>query len=90
MVENPATPFERVLETWGKAGRGFIGGISTAILTQGSPETVRQHTREVITRGREYPGFILSSCGGLPGTIPMENMLAYIHTRHELGCYADL
>ena len=36
MYENPATPFERVLQTWGKAGRGFIGGISTAILTNGT------------------------------------------------------
>lgn len=90
MVENPATSYERVLQTWGRAGRGFIGGISTAILTGGTPEEVSRHTREVIGRGREYPGFILSSCGGLPGTIPMENMLAYIRTRHELGCYADL
>ena len=90
MYENPATPFERVLRTWGKAGRGFIGGISTAILTNGTPEEVSRHTREVISRGREFPGFIISSCGGLPGTIPMENMLAYIRTRSELGCYADL
>ena len=89
MYENPATSFERVLQTWGRAGRGFIGGISTAILTNGTPEEVSQHTRQVIERGREYPGFIISSCGGLPGTIPMENMLAYIHTRSELGCYAD-
>jgi len=90
MYENPATPFERVLSTWGKAGRGFIGGISTTILTNGTPEEVRQHTCQVIERGREYPGFIISSCGGLPGTIPMENMLAYIHTRSEMGCYADI
>jgi uroporphyrinogen-III decarboxylase len=90
MVENPATPFERVLQTWGKAGRGFIGGISTAILTNGTPEEVSRHTREVITRRREYPGFIISSCGGLPGTIPMDNMLAYLRTRSELGCFADL
>lgn len=90
MVENPATPFDRVLQTWGKAGRGFIGGISTAILTNGTPEEVSRHTRAVITRGREYPGFIISSCGGLPGTIPLENMLAYLRTRSELGCPADL
>jgi uroporphyrinogen-III decarboxylase len=49
---------------------------------------VRQHTRQVITRGRQYPGFILSASGGLPATIPMDNMLAYIRTRHELGCFA--
>ena len=90
MYENPATSFERVLQTWGKAGRGFIGGISTAILTNGTPDEVERHTRQVIRRGREYPGFIISSCGGLPGTIPMANMLAYLHTRSELGCFSDL
>jgi hypothetical protein len=90
MVESPATPFNRVLETWGAAGRGFIGGISTALLTQGTPEEVRAHTRAVIERGRQYPGFIISSCGGLPGSIPLENMLAYIQTRSALGCGAEL
>ena len=90
MYENPATPFERVLETWGKAGRGFIGGIETALLTNGTPDQVRAHTREVIERGREYPGFIVSSCGGLYGNIPIENMLAYFETRNELGIPAEL
>ena len=90
MVENPATPYQRVLDTWGKAGRGFIGGISTVILTRGTPDEVCQHTRQVIEKGCQYPGFIISSCGGLPGTIPLRNMLAYIRTRSEMGCYADL
>jgi hypothetical protein len=90
MFESPATPYERVLATWGKAGRGFIGGISTGILTHGTPEQVRCHTRDVIERGREYPGFIVSSCGQLPGNIPMENILAYFETRNELGCPAEL
>jgi hypothetical protein len=90
MYENPATSYERVLETWGKAGRGFIGGISTQILTHGTPAEVASHTREVIERGREYPGFIVSSCGQLPGNIPMENILAYFETRNELGCPAEL
>ncbi|MDP7238978.1 MAG: uroporphyrinogen decarboxylase family protein, partial [Candidatus Latescibacteria bacterium] len=48
MFESPATAYERVLETWGKAGRGFIGGIATGILTSGTPEEVRNHTRDVI------------------------------------------
>ena len=90
MYENPATPYPRVLQTWGKAGRGFIGGISTLLLTQATPEEVRQHTLQVMEQGRRYPGFILSASGGLPASIPMENMLAYIRTRHELGCYAEI
>ncbi len=86
MFENPATPFARVLETWGQAGRGFIGGISTALLTNGTPEAVRAHTREVMEAGRRYPGFVVSSCGGLPGNIPLANLKAYFETRAELGC----
>jgi len=90
MFENPATSFDRVLETWGKAGRGFIGGIATEILSNGTPDRVRAHTREVIEKGREYPGFMVSSCGGLHGGIPMENMLAYFETRNEMGVPAEL
>lgn len=88
--ENPATPFERVLETWGNAGRGFIGGISTELLTNGTPGQVKKHTREVIEAGRKYPGFIISSCGGLHGSIPLENALAYFETRNLMGIPADL
>lgn len=84
MFENPATSFERVLDTWGKAGRGFIGGISTGILTHGTPEQVKDHTLEVIKAGKEYPGFIISSCGGLHGNIPLENMKAYFSARIKI------
>lgn len=90
MFENPATPYERILRTWGEAGRGFIGGISTALLTQGTPDEVRAHARETMRRGREYPGFVVSSCGQLPGNIPMDNILAYFETRNEMGCPAEL
>lgn len=90
MYENPATPFERVLATWGEAGRGFIGGIDTALLSRGSIEEVAAHTRAVIERGRRYPGFVLSSCGGLYGDIPLENLLAYFATRDRMGIPAEL
>jgi len=85
MYENPATPFDRVLETWGKAGRGFIGGIETARLTSSEPDAVYAHTVDVIQRGRAYPGFMMASCGGLHGNIPMENILAYFRARDEMG-----
>jgi len=90
MFENPATPFNRVLDTWGKAGRGIIGGISTTLLTTGTPEQVRNHTKEVIEAGRIYPGFIISSCGGLHGNIPMENIITYFKTRDEMGIPAEV
>ena len=90
MYENPATPFHRVLETWGKAGRGFIGGIETAKLTGGTPEQVYQHTREVLSAGRAFPGFMIASCGGIHGNIPMANLEAYFMARSEAGIPADL
>lgn len=90
MFENPTTPYERVLQTWGKAGRGFIGGVSPVVLTFGTPDEVAAHTREAMLRGREYPGFIVASVGQLPGNIPMANMLAYFRTRNELGCQAEV
>ncbi|MEK6793150.1 MAG: uroporphyrinogen decarboxylase family protein [Spirochaetota bacterium] len=90
MFENPATPFQRVLDTWGKAKRGFIGGISTELLTNGTPAQVADHTKEVIEQGRQHPGFIISSCGGLPGNIPLENIIAYFETRSTMGCPSQL
>jgi len=85
MCESPATPYARVLATWGKAGRGFIGGISTQLLTLGTPHEVARHTREIIRQGREYPGFIISASGQLPANIPLANLLAYFRTRNELA-----
>ena len=90
MYENPATPFQRVLDTWGRAGRGFIGGIDTAAITRGSPEEVYRHTKSVIEAGREYPGFIIASCGGLHGGIPMENIASYFRARNDAGISAEL
>jgi hypothetical protein len=85
MFENPATPLPRVLETWGRAGRGFIGGIETALLTHGTPDAVYRHTRETIAACRAYPGFAIASCGGLHGNIPMENARAYFEARDAAG-----
>jgi hypothetical protein len=88
--ETPATPLESILNTWGKAGRGFIGGIQTNILTNGTVDEVKAHTKSVIEKAREYPGFIISSCGGLHGNIPLKNIIAYFQTRNELGITAEL
>lgn len=90
MCESPATPYARVLDTWGRAGRGFIGGISTELLTLGTPDDVDRHTRDVFRQGQEYPGFIISASGQLPGNIPLANLEAYFRARHELGCPAEL
>lgn len=90
MFESPATPLQRVLDTWGKAGRGFIGGIETAVLSMATEDEVANHTRSVIEKCREHPGFMISSCGGLHGDIPLNNIITYFRTRDSMGIPANL
>lgn len=83
MPETPATDLDRLLEI----GRSkvIIGGIDTGILTRGSPEEVFAHTREVLRKTVDLPGFFISSPGGIHGNIPMENLRAYFRARSEFG-----
>jgi len=85
MFENPATPVEAVVEHFGCEGRFFIGGIDTAKLTFESPENVRQMVIELYDKCGGCSGFAISSCGGLHGNIPMENLIAYFDARAEIG-----
>lgn len=83
MFENPATPLEAVVEYFGD---GFmIGGIDTARLTFGRPDEIRRMVFEVLDEMSGYPGFAISSCGGLHGNIPLENLVAYFDARAEAG-----
>jgi hypothetical protein len=90
MCESPATPFDRVLATWGEAGRMFIGGIDSALLAFAQPEEVAGHTRTVIEQGRRYPGFVLGASGGIHGEVPLENLVAYFGTRARMGIPAEV
>ena len=90
MFENPATPYSRILETWGEAGRGFIGGISTALLTNGNliNTQYRQSTKE--RKLGKYPGFIISSCRWRRHTRPGPYLMADFTARKEMGIYAEV
>ncbi len=83
MFENPATDFELILEKM--AGKIVIGGAETGILTFGTPEQIRRHIEEVHEKTADFPGFALSSPGGLHGNIPQENLEAYFDIRSELS-----
>jgi len=83
MPETPATNLDKLLEI-GK-DKVIIGGIDTGILTRGSPEEVLVHTREVLHKTLDLPGFFISSAGGLYGNIPLENLRAYFQARSEFG-----
>lgn len=69
---------------WARRGHDIL------VLPRGTPEQVVAHTRATMVRGRQCPGFVIPSCGQLPGNIPLENMLAYFRTRDEMGCDAEV
>ena len=85
MCENPATPLDGVIEYFGAAGKFFIGGIETALLSFGTPAEIKNMVYRLIDRAGACPGFAMSSCGGLHGNIPIENLIAYFDARVDIG-----
>lgn len=83
MFENPATNFEKIIHKF--YDKIVIGGIETNILTFQSPKDVKTHTKNVIEQTKGLSGFAISSCGGLHGNIPIEQLVAYFDTRAEYG-----
>ncbi len=83
MLENPATDFGRILETFGD--RIVVGGAETGVLAREGPQRVRRHVLEVHARTQGMPGFVLSTPGGIHGGIPLENLEAYFDARVETG-----
>lgn len=85
MCENPATPLAAALEYFGSGGRFLIGGIETATLTFGTPESIRRMVRQVAKMTANAPGFAMASGGGLHGNIPLANLIAYFDAQAEIG-----
>lgn len=85
MFENPATSLDAVIEHFGQPGRFLIGGIETAKLTFSSPDEIYRMTLDLHKKMADCPGFAISSCGGLHGNIPIENLEAYFDARVEIG-----
>ena len=85
MFENPATPLENVIEYFGKPGRYLIGGIETALLTNGSPKQVYEMVVDLKEKTSQCPGFAIACCGGLHGNISMQNLEAYFDAKAEIG-----
>ena len=83
MLESPATDFDRILDVFGDSI--VIGGIDTRILTFGTPEMIRIHVKHVHKMTEGILGYVMSSCGGLHGNIPIRNLEVYFDTRAELG-----
>lgn len=85
MFETPATPLEAVIEHFGQKGQFFIGGIATQTLTFGTPDEIRRMVLDLAERAGAYPCFAMASGGGLHGNVPLENLIAYLDARAEVG-----
>jgi hypothetical protein len=85
MFENPATSVNAVIEHFGQRGRFMIGGMDTAELTTGTPETIRAMVLALYEKTRDCPGFAIASCGGLHENIPLPNLEAYFDARAQIG-----
>ena len=85
MFENPATPLDSVVDSFGGVGQFLIGGIDTALLTTGTPQQVKAMVYALVERMKNCPGFAMASCGGLHGNIPLANLEAYFDARADVG-----
>ena len=63
----------------------FHGGLSTQrTLPYGTPEDVRQESRELIALGR-HGGYIFSPAHAVEGDVPLDNLLAFIDEALQQG-----
>ncbi len=83
MPQSPQTSLPFALEVF--RGGFVIGGVDTALLTFGAPQDVRRHVADIGKLTADEPGFAISSCGGLHGGIPLNNLRAYFAERAEWG-----
>lgn len=62
----------------------FVGNIDpSAVLARGTPETVREHTLNLLNIFRDTPRFILNAGCGIPPTTPSSNLQALMQTARE-------
>ncbi len=63
----------------------FYGGVSVQkLLPYGTPEEIRDEVRRLVREVGRGGGFIVAPSHDMPGDIPLENLLAFIDTVHEI------
>jgi MtaA/CmuA family methyltransferase len=60
----------------------------SGVLALGTPDYVRQKTRELISIWKPGGLFVLNAGCALPASTPSENVRAFVQTAHEVGVYA--
>ncbi len=59
----------------------------SGVLALGTPQMVREKTRQLISAWKPAGRFVLNSGCALPSSTPAENIRAFIETAHEFGVY---
>jgi len=91
-ILNPVQP-ECVDHRWVKDTYGdkisFAGGIGVqSILPFGTPQQVREHTREVIETLGANGGLLIAPAHLIEADVPLENVLAMVEAIDTYGAYA--
>jgi hypothetical protein len=65
----------------------IIGGMPNSLLTGGTPDQVRELTRDLCERVGKNGGFIMSSSVGELSGSKLENVRAWVDAAHDFGVY---
>ena len=80
--EDSIAPFSRWVELYGERICN-IGGIDMNILCQGTPEYIKERTRQVIEESIDHGGFILGCGNSIPDYVPVEGFFAMLEVANE-------
>ncbi|MBN1459439.1 MAG: uroporphyrinogen-III decarboxylase-like protein [Armatimonadetes bacterium] len=84
--EDVILPVEEVKRRWGDRV-AILGGVDVDLLTRGTPDQVRQRTREVLAACMPGGGYALGTGNSVANYIPVENYLALLEEGWRAGVY---
>jgi len=84
--EDVITPIAEAKRRWGDR-IAVLGGVDMDLLARGTPEQVRQRTREVVEACMPGGGFALGSGNTVANYVPVENYLAMLEEGWRVGVY---
>jgi len=74
-----STPVDFMFENFGK-DKCLIGGIDVRILTFGTESEVEKHVKDIVAKGRKYPGYVIACADTIPANVPLKNVYRYFET----------
>jgi uroporphyrinogen decarboxylase len=85
--EDVIMPVEEAKRRWGSRV-AILGGIDMDLLARGTPDQVRQRTRQVLEACMPGGGYALGSGNSIANYLRMENYFAMIEEGWEVGVYS--